>query len=447
MQIFVFLVFAVLCIGSLVRPLWAVVLALLMYPLEQSLQGSVPVFRAFPPLANLTVALVVGTAAILAVLRMPRPFLGYFTVPWWIIMIIHFWMTLSLLWTPAGEVAGEITRDGLPYFILFVVCAPLVMDELADIQSFARLFLVFGTLTALSIVVNPEFSFQYGRLGLDIVGKVRTSPLAMGEMGGALVILAVLYRGSKGHVFLTLIRVAGFLVGAALALYSGSRGQILFAGFVAMICFPISRHQRSLFSYFGTMIGVIMFAGALVLVASFVLEGDMLQRWSANQLTRGAEARELNFTELFRAWFEHPPSWVFGLGFNAFTAVTTASNEPYSHSIVLDVLCELGAPLFALFVVLMWMTFQASRRLFNAVKRWPTERAAVTILIAFAIYQFMLSNKQGMLWTSGPLFLHWLLLIRMDTRVRTLELVHMEEPHDDPDHDPEAEAEGEYAHG
>jgi hypothetical protein len=40
----------------------------------------------------------------------------------------------------------------------------------------------------------------------------------------------------------------------------------------------------------------------------------------------------------------------------------------------------------------------------------------VTSFIALAAYQVLLSNKQGMLWAAGPLFLHLLVLIRIDQR-------------------------------
>jgi hypothetical protein len=422
MQILVFGLFAVLCIGAVVRPLWALVLVLLMYPMEQSLQGAVPAFRDYPPLANISVALVVGTSAVLAALRQASPFLGYFSSTWWMIMVLYAWMGVSLLWTPANPVATEITVDGIPYFVLFVLAAPILIDELADVQKFVKLLLIFGTLTAITIIVNPEFNFQYGRLGLAIVGKVRTSPLAMGELGGTLVILAILYRGARGQHMLTLVRVAAITIGATLALYSGSRGQFLFAIFVTVLCYPMCRKQKNVMSYFGTLVGVLFFLAAMAVVASFVLDDEMVQRWTGAQLGRGATARELNFVELFSAFFNNPGAWLFGLGFNAFTAVTTANNEPYSHSILLDALCELGVPAFALYCVIMWFTFKAGSRLFKAVKEWPEERAAITILLAFAIYQFMLSNKQGMFWTAGPLFLHYLLIVRLDARMK-LELV------------------------
>ncbi len=422
MQILVFGLFAVLCIGALVRPLWALVLVLLMYPMEQSLQGAVPIFRDYPPLANIAVAMVVGISAVLTVLRQASPFLGYFSSTWWMIMVLYSWMGISLLWTPANPVATEITVDGLPYFVLFLLAAPVFIDELADVQKFAKLLLIFGTLTAISIITNPDFNFQYGRLGLAIVGKVRTSPLAMGELGGTLVIIAVLYRGAPGQHVLTVVRMVAFIIGATLALYSGSRGQILFAVMVSVLCYPMSRKQKNVVSYFGTLVGVLCFLAAMVLVANFVLDDEMIQRWTGTQLGRGATARELNFTELMSAFFNNPGAWVFGLGFNAFTAVTTANNEPYSHSILLDALCELGIPAFALCCAIMWFTFKAGSRLFRAVKEWPEERAAITVLLAFAIYQFMLSNKQGMFWTSGPLFLHYLLIVRLDARMK-LELI------------------------
>ena len=52
MEVPVLAIFLVLGIGAVMRPTWALTLAMLMYPLEQSLQGAVGIFRAIPALAR-----------------------------------------------------------------------------------------------------------------------------------------------------------------------------------------------------------------------------------------------------------------------------------------------------------------------------------------------------------------------------------------------------------
>jgi hypothetical protein len=411
-----------LSIGAIFRPMWGLVLVILMYALEQSLQGAVPIFRSFPPLANYWTAIVVALSAANAVFRLQNPFIGYATTSWLLSIGIFLWALLSLLWTPSTT-AAKMTTDGLPYFVMFLVLAPLLPDSIADLRSFALLMMLFGTLTAVSIITNPEFNIESGRLGLQISFKVRSSPLAMGELGGTLVILAALYHATIRSPAIVLLRIASFVSGTILVLYSGSRGQLIFAALIAIAFFPVSRKIQNVFSFFATAVGLIIIGVGVMLLARFVFqtEGGMVEsRWSSDLLTAGTQVRRENALDLLLAFATSPQAWIFGLGWNAFSAFTKASTEPYSHSVMLDILCELGIPAFIALCVILLQTFRASRRLFGLVSTSPLDRSVTTCFIALCAYQILLANKQGMLWAAGPLFIHLLALIRIDYRTAAL---------------------------
>ena len=409
----------VLSIGAIIRPVWGLVLVILMYALEQSLQGAVPIFRSFPPLANYWTAVIVSLSAINAIFRTDRPFVGYMTISWLLTVGIFLWAALSLLWTPSTT-ATKMTVEGLPYFALFLVLAPFLSTSIRDLRSFAVLMMVFGTLTAISIIVNPEFNLQSGRLGLQISFKVRSSPLAMGELGGTLVILAALYHGTIRSPGIALLRIASFICGTILVLYSGSRGQLIFAALVAIAFFPVSRRIQNVFSFFATTTGLLTIGVGVALLARFVFqtEGGMVEsRWNLDLLTAGTQVRRENALDLFYAFAASPSAWMIGLGWNAFSALTKASTEPYSHALMLDVLCELGIPAFTALLIILYQVFKAARRLFMTVAEMPLERSVTTCFVAMTAYQILLSNKQGMLWVSGPLFIHLLTLVRIDQRL------------------------------
>jgi MFS family permease len=93
---------------------------------------------------------------------------------------------------------------------------------------------------ALTMILNPEFNIRSGRLGFMLTETVRSNPLAIGELGGILMIVSVLYRGLRATRLFTVLRVAAFVVGTALALYSGSRGQVLFGGGTALAFFALT---------------------------------------------------------------------------------------------------------------------------------------------------------------------------------------------------------------
>ena len=412
----------VLSIGSIFRPVWGLVLVILMYALEQSLQGAVPIFRSFPPLANYWTAVVVALSAANAIFRTPRPFVGYATVSWMLSVLIFVWAGISLLWSPSTT-AAKMTTDGIPYFVLFLVLAPLLPDSIADLRSFALVMMLFGTLTALSIIANPEFNIESGRLGLQISFKVRSSPLAMGELGGTLVILAALYHATIRSPVVAILRVAAFISGTILVLYSGSRGQLIFAAIIAIAFFPVCRKVRNVFSFFATTVGLIVIGVGVMLLARLVFssEGGMVEsRWSSDLLTAGTQVRRENALDLLLAFAANPKAWVFGLGWNAFSAYTKASTEPYSHSVMLDILCELGIPAFVALCVILLEVLRASRRLFVLVAESTLDRSVTTCFIALTAYQILLANKQGMLWASGPLFIHFLTLVRIDRRTLAL---------------------------
>ena len=416
--IFVLALLLTVSVGAMKRPVWGLTFVVLMYAFEQSLQGAVPIFRAQPALANYWTAVVVAISAFTAILRQERPFVGYFSGAWMLSVLIFAWAAASLLWTPSVTARG-MTTDGIPYFILFLILAPLLVDSTEDLRNFVLLMMWFGTLVASSIIANPEFNIESGRLGLQISFKVRSSPLAMGELGGALVILAALYNPPTRVVLVSVLRLAALVFGTILVLYSGSRGQLIFAALTAIAFFPASRRIKNVFSFFFTTFGLVLIAASVILLARLVFrsEGGMVEsRWNTELLAQGTQVRRENALDLLAAFARTPTAWIFGLGWNAFSFFTKASTEPYSHAILLDILCELGIPAFVAMLAIIWWAAQASIRLFRSVAESPADRSVVTSFIALAAYQVLLSNKQGMLWAAGPLFLHLLVLIRIDQR-------------------------------
>jgi hypothetical protein len=276
--------------------------------------------------------------------------------------------------------------------------------------------MVFGGLVALTIIINPEFNIKSGRLGLMLTSTVRSSPLAIGELGGTLLIVSSLFRSPAAGVVIKLARPVAFVCGAALALYSGSRGQLLFGAAFALAFYPVARPVRSIASYAATAIGVVLVGGTLVLLSQLLLEGDMLRRWQGDLLSAGVEVRQLNTLDLLRAFAANPVAWIFGLGWNAFSSITDASTEPYSHSLLVDLLAELGLPALIAFMIFAVDVVRGSISLFREWSSDEQRRAAITVVMALALYQFLLVNKQGYLWGAGLSFLHWLIIVRVRAR-------------------------------
>lgn len=403
-------------IAAAMWPSWAIVLLVVMFVLEQVLQSSLPVFIAIPSLANYLVAAAVGISVLRALLAEERPFLAYATRVWLLSMLIFAWGALSLLWTPSTVMATDMTREGLPYLVLFMVAAPLLVDGRADLERIFPSLMLFGTVVALAVIVNPEFNFRSGRIGLMLTEKVRSNPLAIGELGGVLMIVSALFVVPPGRPGWSVVRFAAFVVGITLALYSGSRGQALFAGVVAVVFYPLSRPVRSIRAFVGTTLGLVLLVGLLLVVSSFVLDTELSSRWDTSVLASGTEVRRLNVLDLIVAFARSPGYWLVGLGWNAFSSVTDASSEPYSHSITVDILCELGIPMFIVFVVLLIDVYRGSRALLAGSADSPASRSAAATLVALVAYMFLIANKQGHLWGVCPMFAYFCIMSRIERR-------------------------------
>lgn len=424
MQYFALLLFAVLCAVGLVRQTWALVLLFVMFALEVSMQASVDIFRTQGALANFIVAGVVAVSTIVGLLRQRRPFLGHLGLPILLVLTVFGWSILSLLWTPA--VAGgpnegsNIIVEGLPYFLVFVLAAPMLVGSIRDWREVTTLMLFIGSLVALSIVLSPEFSIRQGRIGVGLEGVHRTSPLALGQMGGMLAIFGALSAGGRVTWIQSSIRVFAFICGALLALLSGSRGQVIFALFAIVAFLPMSRRLKNFTSYF-----------SLVAIAAVVVVGGMLvfdyasgqadaDRWRGGAIADATAVRQWSVGQLLGAFLESPGAWIIGLGYNAFSTLGGVGDLGYVHNIYAEVLAELGLPMFALLVLFFVLTGRAALSLFRHYRDHPAERSALSILLAMIVYQALISAKEGTIWSAWSLFTVMLMTNRLDRRVREL---------------------------
>ncbi len=409
--------FLIACVLSLLRPGWALALVLSMYTAEQALQASSGVFVRFTWLANLCIAVVAGLSALGCLQRQEQPFVGYANRVWLVLMGLYVWSSVSLLWTPSFESALGFTTWGLPYLILFMLVSPLLIDGLDDLKAFLGAYVVWGTVLALVILANPAFEIRDGRLTISIAASLRSNPLATGEHGGLLMVICVLLRPESRPTLWAVVRVIGFLAGLVLALRSGSRGQLLFAGMASIVLLPFVQRSRNVFAFLGTVILVSILLFGALLIAGQVLDFEGLKRWDASTLLTGSAVRSSNATDILRAFARDPVAWLMGLGFNAFPFYSPAVTEGYSHTLFVDILTELGLPVFLVFLWAMWITYGSLRSVANAALT-ESGRVSVLVLAALLLYEVLLVNKQGNLWLAFPFFLLAALAQRIADRER-----------------------------
>jgi len=408
--------FVVACLIAIQKPGWGLALVMTMYAFEQALQGSSGIFLSKLYLANVAVAVAAGIGAVRAILAQTRPFHGYFSLAWYGIIALFAWALVSLLWTPAREAALGLTTWGLPYFVLFIIVSPFLVDRIQSIQSFLRAFLIMGFVILLLIKINPNFTVKYGRLGVTIDALIRSSPLSIGELGGSVMLIAALYRVGVRSVFFSAIRIGGFLLGVVLSLQSGSRGQVIFAVLLIVVFYPISTKVKNIGNFIGTAIGLLILIPIVLFLASFVLDASELRRWDSDAIAGGSDVRIQNVFDLLNAFLQQPIAWVAGLGFNAFSAITSGVHEPYSHVLFVDVLTELGIPMFVILCSILWLAGRDALWLFRRFADQPVERASISALLALLVYQMLLVNKQGYMWVAVSFFFFIAALPRLRAR-------------------------------
>ncbi len=327
------------------------------------------------------------------------------------------WSVVSLAWTPSREMATEFISINLPYAVLYVLLGPMLIRDVREFRSFLMAFLPISCLLAVVMLLNPTFTSQSGRMGVQIAANIRTNPLAIGELGGMMIIVAGLIRSDSAGIGLGVVRAIAMSTGAILAIQSGSRGQVAFAVLVAILCFPAARRVKSMGGFFSAALGSLAVAGVVLLVAQFALEGNLLKRWEAQAVDEGVGIRLANLLDLLSAWLTTPAAWLFGLGFNAFTSLGAAqAAQGYTHNLTADILAELGLPMLCVYLMLIAQTFRSSVWLINRFADEPSNRSTCAIAVALAAYQLLIANKQGMLWASLTLFLSFITISRLKSR-------------------------------
>lgn len=412
--------FMLLALGALLSSTWAATLVALMFALEQGLQASSGFFISNVQFVNVFVGAVTGVAIGTMLLRRPDELRNTLLFPLIGTLVLYLWSAVSLAWSPSTLHGPPYVRGGIPYIILFVVLAPLLVPNVDRLGSMLRMMLYLGTVLVALLVVNPNLTFYSGRLGLQIEGSVRSNPLAIGELGGCLILLATLLREGPKQWLMNAARATAFLIGGLLALQSGSRGQLIFSVGLALILLPLSKRIKNVFQFIATLVLVVLVVPLLLWVAQTFLYADVLGRWDTEQLSGGFTVRLMNDLDLLAVWAGNPVAWIAGLGFNAFAVVTTAgAKEHYPHNILVEVLAEEGLPMFVLMLLIFFRTFRDGLWLFRRFAEQPVERASVSALIALALYFFLIANKQNNLWGQGPLFLYCCMIARI--RARTAE--------------------------
>ena len=429
------IIFILLVIG-LVRPIWALALVMAMFPLEQCLQANSQFFVQRSTTTNLIVTGIASIGLIRLMATRQLVLRRWFNVVAVCTMLLYGYAALSYFWTFSPEWLAEYIRLALPFVVLIVFVSPLLLSGIDKVSELRNSLMVIGTVVSILLIINPNFRMVTGRYVLALDATTYSNPLAIGTLGGLLLLAAVLAPPVEGNRRLLVLRGAAFVAGLGLAFLSGSRGQVLFAIICAVAFYPVSRRLKSWGNFVGLIAGVAVVVIGVVAVRSLFVGVDNEARWTTEDIASLGEGRIENVADLATAYLNRPAFWPIGLGCLAFRGLPTTGGDPYSHVLIADLIFELGVPGVVLGLTIAVVSIWQGILLFRLVVDDPRRRADVSFLFALAMFEFMLANKAGQLWGQTGLFLGLSVLCRVSQLEQDRAVAAQNAPEEAPDDAP-----------
>ena len=401
--------------------------------LEMSAQGVFGVFASNRTLFNYLIAIIVTLSILRQLFTGGRIFSGMNNPVTWCLGLLLLLSASSIAWSPVPVDGKALVIKGLPYTVLYLLLAPLLVGTLREFRIVPTVVILIGLATTVAVLMNPRSSLQAGRLYVEFSDGGVSSPLALGNLGALMFIYALLYRPEGFGRYAFPFRIAAGLLGLGLALQSGSRGQVMFAIFLGVVLYPISQRIGDVKKFFLLVFTAGIGAIGVLLTMRLFIGGDNIERWSTQSLSDGWTGRiEMLFAAL-GSFLEQPSAWLLGRGANAFREIRP--DHAYVHNAPVEALTELGIVGFALYIIILATGFHAARTLWRYFRDKPLLRPALACLFATVLFHTLTSLKQGSIHSPSSIMFVLLIMARI-ARNETKARMYAEE---EPEYDEEEE--------
>jgi hypothetical protein len=414
----VLLVFVGFAIAITFRPASIIALALSVYAFEQWAQANSGFFGVHASLINLAFGILCLYAMVCVVLRSGNP-LNPMTGSMWIWAAMYLLAAISCLWSIDRSLSIFLFRYNLPYVVTFVALVPLVIQDRDDMRVGLMTALAFGSIVMLLLLVGTQIH-AFGRTiemakgtgVVDRVGQMRTrlAPLAVGEFGGQLLIVAVLMNFRGLARIWQQLRWVLVILALVLIYRSGSRGQLI-ASLASIVMFiTFSRGTKKAAGWIAAGVSTMMILG--MAAWSFSGFADQRGRWDLDKMQSTFAATRLEYVAtLLEFWMESSPlNWMFGLGSSA--SYDNRILGRYCHVTTVEVLAELGFVGFALFIAFFVLVSRDMVRLYQVTRDSEVDRGVAVTLGALFTFGVILSFKQGSFLTNTFMFGSGLMISR-----------------------------------
>ncbi|MBV1929200.1 MAG: hypothetical protein KUG81_06775 [Gammaproteobacteria bacterium] len=408
-----FIIIFVIIYASYKNPSAAFAFMLCSFALEQWLQSKDAFFLLHGSLINISAGAIVLAALALRQLRNNGKIRNN-PATTWLIFALYSYAAISILWSPVPEISSSNYMHYLPYILLTIAIAPLLINNEEDAYNIIKYLVFFGGTLTVLLLFFTDWGYRRIAFASDLV-QGRANPLAIANLAGYVLFASILLNLKKENNIWRLARWLVALVCLGIAVKTGSRGQFLLMILLSIALLPLSRPITQIKS-----IAPLLFAGIIIIGGSYFAMQEYTSgytkvegaRWGADRMSDDISGRFDAANNLIRAWYGSPANILFGLGSSASYDKSIAGF--YTHIVPLEILGELGLIGFLAFLVVLLKTFSAFRNCVLTSKGNSMNRGVLAAITAIVLFELILSFKQGSFLSNQILFSMLIMLSRLE---------------------------------
>jgi len=316
------------------------------------------------------------------------------TLPMGLGLLLLLYCYATSVWSIFPSTTLTALRTQIPYLVVFVGLAPLVLQELRDLEDCLNSVIISSMVSLTGIVLFAT----WGSRGIMIAGW-EANPLALAQVAGALLIVATLTGQVRKMLPRTWIAalVAIGITCLVIFIRTAARGQTM-AAFAIILAFSLAGKNK----YWVP----IVLLGVVALFGSGLMEEEIATnaaRWDRDKMQGDMDDGRVDVAlQLIRFWSSREvPQLVLGLGH-------AASQDPrllggYPHVVPLEVLAEEGILGFMIYVSAVGV---AARYYLRAQGQYLGQaKPIVRVIWALFVFEFVLTFKQGTLLGAASFLL------------------------------------------
>lgn len=390
-----FFLLAIVLILIVKRPAIAFGYMLCIFALEQWFQSKEVYFVTNTSFINLSSGVLVVLGVVASFIKKGGLFSDIPVISNFI-LVLYLYAFVSAFWSPVFDVSVANIRSSLPYIVLSVFIAPLVIKDKADFNAIFKFIMLFGFALLILLLFFTDWGYRTITLAGNF-GQLKTNPLAIANFSGYVFIVSMLASGA------TKIKYLKWLVGIiclVISVKTGSRGQFVFMVLASLLFTPLSKPEFKAKNIFPILLGTCILLAVSYWAMSEFSGTDT--RWSAKKMDSDFGNRLEAAAGLLAVWIRSPLSILFGLG-------SSASFDEhifgfYVHIVPLEILGEEGLIGSCIYLAILIMSYKAIRRMIKITKGDRDNRAILATMSALIVFELFLSLKQGSFLGSVYLF-------------------------------------------